>query len=48
MDPFGWNYPPGLEHDKRAPWNQADPDEPATDPDDYEEPDRTEDPHYDY
>ena len=22
MSVFGWHYPPGLEHDKRAPWNQ--------------------------
>lgn len=22
--PFGWNYPPGAEHDPMAPWNQVD------------------------
>lgn len=21
-NPYGWNYPPGAEHDPRAPWNQ--------------------------
>lgn len=21
---FGWDYPPGAEHDPRAPWNQVD------------------------
>lgn len=21
-NPFGWSYPPGAEHDPRAPWNQ--------------------------
>ena len=26
-NPYGWDYPPCAEHDKRAPWNQpADPD----------------------
>ena len=23
-DPFGWDYPAGLEHDSDAPWNQKD------------------------
>lgn len=23
-NPFGWDYPPGAEHDPNAPWNQAD------------------------
>lgn len=21
-NPYGWHYPPGAEHDPRAPWNQ--------------------------
>lgn len=24
-NPFGWDYPPGAEHDPNAPWNQPDP-----------------------
>ena len=22
MNNFGWDYPPGAEHDPRAPWNE--------------------------
>lgn len=38
---FGWNYPPGAEHDPFAPWNQPEQDEDwsekdDTDPDDEE------------
>lgn len=25
MGIFGWDYPPGAEHDPNAPWNQSDP-----------------------
>lgn len=41
---FGWYYPPGAEHDPRAPWNAPDDDL----DDDCEPDDPREDPHYDY
>ena len=39
MANFRWDYPPGTEHDPRAPWNEPeqDPDNEPRDPDDYDE-----------
>lgn len=33
MSAFGWDYPPGAEHDPNAPWNR--PEEPEDEPDDF-------------
>ena len=35
MSAFGWHYPPGAEHDPRAPWNEREeePGEPDEVPD---------------
>lgn len=30
---FGWDYPPGAEHDPYAPWNQPEGAEDDTEPD---------------